>query len=70
MKYWIGGAAETANMCVLWAQLIVDGISYGPHPFVFRLRCSKTHRVLPGITIGDCGPKNGGNGIDNGFIMV
>ena len=26
--------------------------------------------MLPGITIGDCGPKNGVNGIDNGFIML
>lgn len=25
--------------------------------------------VLPGITIGDCGKKEGQDGIDNGFIM-
>jgi hypothetical protein len=27
-----------ANIAVLWAQLIVDGKSYGPHPFVVSLR--------------------------------
>ena len=34
------------------------------------LRCPKTHRVLPGITIGDCGPKKGLNYIDNGYMIL
>jgi len=25
--------------------------------------------LLPGVLIGDCGTKNGLNGIDNGFIL-
>lgn len=33
------------------------------------LRCRKTHHPLPGITVGDCGKKEGYDGIDNGFIM-
>lgn len=33
------------------------------------LRDRKTHKVFPGITIGDCGPKQGLNGVDNGFIL-
>lgn len=70
MKYWIGAASEIANMSTIWAQLIVDGKSYGPHPFIVPLRCKKTHKVLPGITIGDCGPKNGLNYIDNGYIIL
>jgi acyl-CoA oxidase len=57
-------------MSIIWAQLIVDGKSYGPHPFVVPLRCKKTHKILPGITIGDCGLKNGLNYIDNGFIIL
>lgn len=24
---------------------------------------------MPGVTIGDCGPKNGFEGIDNGWLM-
>jgi len=24
MKFWIGGAAKTATICVIWAQLIID----------------------------------------------
>ena len=70
MKYWIGGLAEVSNTTILWAQLIVNGKSEGPHPFFLPIRCSKTHRVLPGITIGDCGPKKGLNYIDNGSMML
>lgn len=70
MKYWIGAAAEVANTSTIWAQLIIDGKSQGPHPFIVPLRCKKTHQVLPGVTIGDCGPKNGLNYIDNGFIIL
>jgi acyl-CoA oxidase len=70
MKFWIGAASEFANMAIIWAQLIVDGKSQGPHPFVVPIRCKKTHRVLPGITIGDCGLKNGLNYIDNGYIIL
>jgi acyl-CoA oxidase len=70
MKFWIGGAAEVMTMSVIWAQVIMNGVSEGPHPFIVPIRGKKTHKVLPGITIGDCGPKNGGNGIDNGYIIL
>lgn len=70
MKFWIGNTAQTANKTVVWAQLIVDGINYGPHTFILQLRNDQTHEVVEGITIGDCGPKNGLNAIDNGYIIV
>ena len=57
-------------MAIIWAQLIFEGKSQGPHPFVVPIRCKKTHRVLPGITIGDCGLKNGLNYVDNGYIIL
>lgn len=68
MKYWIGGSAKTSNMCAVWAQLYVRGKCHGVHAIIVPLRDDKTHKILPGITIGDCGPKFGLNGIDNGFI--
>jgi acyl-CoA oxidase len=37
---------------------------------VVPLRDSKTHKLLPGVLVGDCGPKNGCNEIDNGFILL
>jgi acyl-CoA oxidase len=70
MKFWIGGAASTASMAIMWAQLVVKDKTYGPHPFIMRIRDANTHHVLPGITIGDCGPKSGNDVIDNGYLMI
>lgn len=70
MKFWIGALGEIANVTVVWAQLIVDGEIKGPHPFYLPIRCKKTHSVLPGIIIGDCGPKKGLNYIDNGSMIL
>lgn len=42
MKFWIGAAAQLANMSVIWAQLIVDGKNCGPHPFIVPIRDKKT----------------------------
>jgi len=69
MKFWIGGAAQIANMIVIFANLIVAGKDYGPHGFVFPLRDNSNHRVNPGIIIGDCGSKYGYDGVDNGWII-
>lgn len=69
MKFWIGGAAQTANMTVIFANLIVKNKDYGPHAFVFPLRDSSNHRVNPGIIIGDCGSKYCYDGVDNGWII-
>jgi len=69
MKFWIGGAAKTSNVSVVFAQLIMDGKSEGPHAFLVPLRNKKNHMPLPGITLGDCGKKIGLDGIDNGFII-
>ena len=68
MKFWIGGAAKTATLCALWAQLYIDGKCHGVHAFFIRIRDRKTHDVMPGVIIGDCGKKNGIDGVDNGFI--
>jgi acyl-CoA oxidase len=41
------------------AQLIIDGKSYGPHPFVVQIRDLKTHEPLENVHVGDIGPKFG-----------
>lgn len=41
------------------AQLMIDGHSYGPHPFICQIRDLKTHQPLEGIGVGDIGPKMG-----------
>ena len=68
-KWWIGAASKTANMAVVWAQLVVNQENKGVHAFAIQIRDFETHNVKQGITIGDCGKKNELEGIDNGFII-
>lgn len=57
-------------MCaqVAMARLFIRGKDYGPHAFVVPIRDMATHMPLPGIRVGDIGPKFGYNGVDNGFL--
>jgi acyl-CoA oxidase len=68
-KWWIGGLGKAANHAVLMARLILNGKDYGPHPFFIQIRSLEDHTPLPGITVGDIGPKFGYAATDNGFIM-
>ena len=68
-KWWIGGAAQTATHCSVFAQLIVKGKRYGTKTFIVPLRDPKSFQLLPGINIGDIGKKMGRDGIDNGYIQ-
>lgn len=68
-KWWIGGAAQTATHCAVFAQLIINGKKHGTKTFIVPLRDPKTLALLPGINIGDIGKKMGRDGIDNGYIQ-
>lgn len=52
MKFWIGNLGKTATKTIFWAQLIVAGVNYGPHPFILDVRDRETHQALPGIIVG------------------
>jgi acyl-CoA oxidase len=67
-KWWPGGLAKTSTHAVVMARLFLEGKDYGPHAFVVQLRDLGTHKALPGIKLGDIGPKFGYNGVDNGFM--
>ncbi|CAH1248086.1 ACOX1 [Branchiostoma lanceolatum] len=67
-KWWPGCLGKTSNYCVLMAQLYIHGKSYGPHPFMVQIRSLQDHKPLPGVTVGDIGPKFGYQGNDNGFL--
>lgn len=67
-KWWIGAAGKTANVTVLFAQLIVGGQNKGVHAFYIPIR-DQSHRPCEGVILGDCGPKISLNAVDNGFIL-
>ncbi|KAA0108087.1 acyl-CoA dehydrogenase [Mycolicibacterium sp. P1-5] len=67
-KDYIGGAAETARVAAVFAQLITEGETHGVHCFVVPLR-DEDGNDLPGVTTSDCHYKGGLPGVDNGRIM-
>ncbi|CAJ0923082.1 unnamed protein product, partial [Mesorhabditis belari] len=67
-KWWPGNLGKTANYVIANAQLYIDGKSHGPHNFLVQIRDENTHQPMPGITVGDIGPKFGLNTNDNGFL--
>ena len=67
-KFWIGQAAEFAQYAIVFAQLYIDTICHGVHPFVVQIRNIHTNTLTKGVNIRDCGFKNGLNSIDNGEI--
>ncbi|UXA16345.1 acyl-CoA dehydrogenase [Mycobacterium sp. SMC-4] len=68
-KDYIGGAAETARVAAVFAQLITpDGTVHGVHCFVVPIR-DENGNDLPGVTTSDCHYKGGLPGVDNGRIQ-
>ncbi|MGB7144238.1 acyl-CoA dehydrogenase family protein, partial [Mycobacterium sp.] len=72
-KDYIGGAAETARIAAVFAQLITteDGepVNHGVHCFLVPIRDDEGND-LPGVTTSDCQYKGGLPGVDNGRIML
>ncbi|KYQ92308.1 acyl-CoA oxidase [Tieghemostelium lacteum] len=67
-KWWIGNAAH-AVVASVFARLILDGKDHEVHCFLVPLRKRNGIDLLPGVKIGDVGPKFGLNGVDNGWIQ-
>ncbi|CAH0690973.1 unnamed protein product [Chilo suppressalis] len=67
-KWWPGGLGQTANHCIVVAQLYSREKCYGVHAFLVQIRDSETHMPLPGIKVGDIGPKLGFQTANNGFL--
>ncbi|WP_133785814.1 acyl-CoA dehydrogenase [Kribbella sp. VKM Ac-2571] len=67
-KDYIGNAARHGRMAAVFAQLIVGGESHGVHCLLVPIR-GADGAALPGVTLSDCGPKLGLNGVDNGRIV-
>jgi len=67
-KDYIGGAAQTARVAAVFAQLITGGTNHGVHCLVVPIR-DEDGNDLPGVTTSDCHYKGGLPGVDNGRIM-
>jgi len=67
-KDYIGGAAESASVAAVFAQLITRGENHGVHCIMVPIR-DEQGNDLPGVTISDCDYKGGLPGVDNGRIM-
>jgi acyl-CoA oxidase len=71
-KDYIGGAAETAIVASVFAQLITtengEPVNHGVHCFIVPIRDAEGND-LPGVTTSDCQYKGGLPGVDNGRIV-
>ncbi|XP_068582874.1 peroxisomal acyl-coenzyme A oxidase 1-like [Cebidichthys violaceus] len=70
MKWWPGGLGKTSNHAIVLAQLYTQGNFHGLHAFIVPIRDMDTHVPLPGIVVGDIGPKFGFSEVDNGFLKL
>jgi acyl-CoA oxidase len=71
-KDYIGGAAQTARMAAVFAQLITheggEPVNHGVHCVLVPIR-DENGNDLPGVTTSDCDYKGGLPGVDNGRIV-
>ena len=67
-KWWPGDLGQLSNIAILYAKIIVDNKNIGILPIIVQLRDLETHKILPGVEIGDIGPKLGYNEKENGYL--
>lgn len=68
MKWWPSNLVM-ATHCVLYAQMIIDGVEQGVHVFMLQLR-DENLEPLPGVEVGDIGTKVGDNNVDIGYLRL
>ncbi|XP_056326556.1 acyl-coenzyme A oxidase-like protein isoform X1 [Danio aesculapii] len=66
-KMYIGNAMK-GNFAAVFAQLIINGESQGPHCFVVPIR-DENGIMWPGVTVSDMKHKEGLHGVDNGILI-
>lgn len=69
IKWWPGALGKIATHAVVYAQLLLDGKEYGVHPFVVQIR-DENHKPMPGLELGDLGPKLGDHANDTGYMKM
>ena len=74
MKWWPGTLGKLATHAIVYAQLLLPnerGVleEKGVHSFMMQIR-DENHHPLPGIEVGDLGPKQGDNANDTGYMRL
>ncbi|XP_060058994.1 peroxisomal acyl-coenzyme A oxidase 2 isoform X2 [Erinaceus europaeus] len=69
-KWWPGDLGRAATHALVQAQLICSGVRQGMHAFIVPIRSLQDHSPLPGVTVGDIGPKMDFEQTDNGFLQL
>nr|XP_014344984.1 PREDICTED: peroxisomal acyl-coenzyme A oxidase 2 [Latimeria chalumnae] len=70
MKWWPGDLGRSATHALVLAQLYTEEKCYGMHPFIVQIRSLHDHSPLPGVVVGDIGPKMGLEHVDNGYLLL
>lgn len=69
-KWWPGDMGRSATHTLVQAQLICSGAQQGMHAFIVPIRRLQDHTPLPGVTVGDIGPKMDFDHTDHGFLRL
>lgn len=69
MKWWPGALGLLCTHAVVYARLIVDDKDYGFNAFVVQIRNAQ-HEPMPGVEVGDIGPKMGCPALDSGYLYL
>uniref|UniRef100_A0A4W3H0S0 Acyl-coenzyme A oxidase n=1 Tax=Callorhinchus milii TaxID=7868 RepID=A0A4W3H0S0_CALMI len=70
IKWWPGDLGRSATHALVLAQLYTQGKCQGMHAFIVQIRSLVDHSSLPGVTVGDIGPKMNFDQVDNGFLIL
>lgn len=69
IKWWPGTLGKVCTHALVYAQLLHDGKERGLQAFLVQVR-DENHRPLPGVEVGDLGPKLGDGANDTGFLRL
>lgn len=61
---------HNTNFAIVVAQLYTQGKCHGVHQFLVQTRNSDTWEPMPGVLVGECGPKLGTKSYNNGYLKL